>query len=130
MGLQATMLEWYPKVYWWPKMSGRFFLTESRKAAGKIASAGDDGIKLISMKARAPQKAKEIPRFRHTAQDWTEIRGEKIQIRPEAKVQGDCSVFGRARSFLHLASHTSPSFGLCEFAGNVSRRHVRDVRLA
>jgi len=38
------------------------------KAAGKIASAGDDGIKLISMK------------------DWTEIRGEKIQIRPEAKV--------------------------------------------
>ena len=38
------------------------------KAAGKIASAGDDGIKIISMK------------------DWTEIRNEKIQIRPEAKV--------------------------------------------
>eukprot|EP00442_Polarella_glacialis_P052045 CAMPEP_0115153154 /NCGR_PEP_ID=MMETSP0227-20121206/66564_1 /TAXON_ID=89957 /ORGANISM="Polarella glacialis, Strain CCMP 1383" /LENGTH=1373 /DNA_ID=CAMNT_0002563853 /DNA_START=51 /DNA_END=4172 /DNA_ORIENTATION=- len=38
------------------------------KAAGKIASAGDDGIKIISMK------------------DWTEIKSEKIQIRPEAKV--------------------------------------------
>ncbi|CAE8643642.1 unnamed protein product [Polarella glacialis] len=37
-------------------------------AAGKIASAGDDGIKIISMK------------------DWTEIKSEKIQIRPEAKV--------------------------------------------
>ncbi|CAJ1392793.1 unnamed protein product [Effrenium voratum] len=38
------------------------------KAAGKIASAGDDGIKIISMK------------------DWTELRNEKIQIRPESKV--------------------------------------------
>ena len=38
------------------------------KAAGKIASAGDDGVKIISMK------------------DWAELRNEKIQVRPEAKV--------------------------------------------
>eukprot|EP00931_Biecheleriopsis_adriatica_P005604 TRINITY_DN107098_c0_g1_i1.p1 TRINITY_DN107098_c0_g1~~TRINITY_DN107098_c0_g1_i1.p1 ORF type:complete len:1382 (+),score=320.21 TRINITY_DN107098_c0_g1_i1:79-4224(+) len=38
------------------------------KVSGKIASAGDDGVKIISMK------------------DWSEIRSEKIQIRPEAKV--------------------------------------------
>jgi len=38
------------------------------KASGKIASAGDDGIRIISMK------------------DWKEVKSERIQIRPEAKV--------------------------------------------
>lgn len=38
------------------------------KASGKIAAAGDDGIKIISMK------------------DWKEIKSERIQIRPEARV--------------------------------------------
>jgi len=38
------------------------------KAAGKIASAGDDGIRIISIK------------------DFKEIKGERIQIRPEARV--------------------------------------------
>eukprot|EP00927_Polykrikos_kofoidii_P000378 TRINITY_DN10136_c0_g1_i1.p1 TRINITY_DN10136_c0_g1~~TRINITY_DN10136_c0_g1_i1.p1 ORF type:complete len:1380 (-),score=277.95 TRINITY_DN10136_c0_g1_i1:218-4357(-) len=38
------------------------------KAAQKIASAGDDGIRIISMK------------------DWKEAKGDRIQIRPEARV--------------------------------------------
>jgi WD repeat-containing protein 19 len=38
------------------------------KAAGKIASAGDDGIRIISMK------------------DWKEIKSERISVRPESKV--------------------------------------------
>mmetsp|Transcript_128986 Transcript_128986/g.223824 ORF Transcript_128986/g.223824 Transcript_128986/m.223824 type:complete len:1375 (+) Transcript_128986:101-4225(+) len=38
------------------------------KKAGKIASAGDDGIRIISMK------------------DWKEVKSERIQIRPEARV--------------------------------------------
>lgn len=38
------------------------------KASQKIASAGDDGIRIISMK------------------DWKEIKAERIQIRPEARV--------------------------------------------
>jgi len=38
------------------------------KASGKIASAGDDGIRIISMK------------------DWKEVKSERIQIRPEARV--------------------------------------------
>jgi WD repeat-containing protein 19 len=38
------------------------------KVSGKIASAGDDGIRIINMK------------------DWKEIKSERITIRPEAKV--------------------------------------------
>eukprot|EP00929_Paragymnodinium_shiwhaense_P016254 TRINITY_DN12450_c0_g1_i1.p1 TRINITY_DN12450_c0_g1~~TRINITY_DN12450_c0_g1_i1.p1 ORF type:complete len:1383 (+),score=443.06 TRINITY_DN12450_c0_g1_i1:121-4269(+) len=38
------------------------------KASGKIASAGDDGIRIVNMK------------------DWKEIKSERIQVRPEARV--------------------------------------------
>eukprot|EP00746_Dinoflagellata_sp_MGD_P124561 gnl/MRDRNA2_/MRDRNA2_59159_c0_seq1.p1 gnl/MRDRNA2_/MRDRNA2_59159_c0~~gnl/MRDRNA2_/MRDRNA2_59159_c0_seq1.p1 ORF type:complete len:1372 (-),score=249.48 gnl/MRDRNA2_/MRDRNA2_59159_c0_seq1:124-4239(-) len=52
------------------------------KAAGKIASAGDDGIRIISMK------------------DWKEVKSERIAIRPESKVtQMHWSTDGELLSF-------------------------------